>query len=396
MSYLKPAQRQNGKFLNPVPTHFTSASDMLRILPDFFFGGRRREPNPPLPHFVTSPAQFDLPVTSGLRITWFGHSSLLLEIDGFRLLVDPVWSDRASPVQFAGPKRFFPPTIALADLPPLDAVLVSHDHYDHLDETAVRGLASRNIRWITSLGVGKYLQEFGVPSAKIHEMNWTESLQLTSLRNGSSLQITSLPSRHFSGRSLFNRFGTLWASFVLKSSHHNLYFGADSGEWPGFAEIGQAYGPFDLTMLEIGASDPLWESIHLGPDRASEAHLALRGKVMFPIHWGLFDLALHEWRQPIERLLEISSKKGIELWMPSPGNPTEFWGEGLQNTWWRQSAMAVQQEMPHLIPAKVDETVVNLSVNQRKDLYFCGNRGKNRELEETHSCHPLPRSRSEK
>lgn len=352
VSYLKPAQRQNGKFLNPVPTHFTSAREMFRMMPEFLFGRRKREPAPQLPHFRTDARWFEASHGSPVRITWFGHSSLLLEVDGFRLLVDPVWSLRASPVQFAGPERFFPPTIALHDLPPLDAVLISHDHYDHLDETAVRGLADRNIRWVTSLGVGKYLRRFGVPAERIDEMDWCDRLSLTSGRNGATLEILSLPSRHFSGRSLFNRFGTLWASFVLRNDRHNLYFGADSGHWPGFAEIGETYGPFDLTMLEIGASNPLWESIHLGPDRALEAHVALRGRVMFPIHWGLFDLALHEWRQPIERLLSIAPENGVDLWIPAPGVPTAFQGEPAQNLWWRQSVNRAQAPIPSLVTAK--------------------------------------------
>lgn len=351
MSYLKAAQRQNGKFLNPVPTHFTSGRDMLRLLPEFLFGRRKREPQPPLPHFRTEKHWYNQPPESGMRITWFGHSSLLMEIDGFRLLLDPVWSHRASPIQFAGPERFFPPTIALSDLPPLDAVLVSHDHYDHLDETAVRGLADRNVRWVTSLGVGKYLRRFGVPAERIQEMDWCDRLKLTSTRTGAELELISLPSRHFSGRSLFNRFGTLWASFVLRNAQRNLYFGADSGYWPGFAEIGAEYGPFDLTMLEIGASNPMWESIHLGPDRAAEAHRALRGKVLFPIHWGLFDLALHEWREPSERLLQLAPQMGIELWMPMPGSPTEFQGMPMQSDWWRQPSAAAQRTVTELLTA---------------------------------------------
>ena len=225
-------------------------------------------------------------------------------------------------------------------LPGVDVVLVSHDHYDHLGEATIRRLAElesmRGARWVTSLGVGETLRQFGVDGGQISELDWTESVAV----NG--LEITALPSRHFSGRGMFNRFETLWSAFVLKGAKHTVYFGADSGWWEGFAEIGAAYGPFDLTMLEIGAFDVLWDGIHLGPDGAARAFEALGGAdpqrrgLMMPIHWGLFDLALHAWRQPIERLLELASEKEIKLWAPEPGRPTEVVvGVEVRSNWWR-------------------------------------------------------------
>jgi L-ascorbate metabolism protein UlaG (beta-lactamase superfamily) len=264
-----------------------------------------------------------------------GHSSMLVEIDGVRVLVDPVWDERASPSRWAGPKRFFAAPVRLADLPAADVVLVSHDHYDHLGKTTIRLLAGlesmRGARWVTSLGVGEVLREFGVSAEKISELDWTQSAMV----NG--LEITAVPSRHFSGRGMFDRFETLWSAFVLKGPKHKVYFGADSGWWPGFAEIGAMYGPFDLTMLEIGAFDELWNGIHLGPDGAARAFEALGGSgLMMPIHWGLFDLALHAWRQPIERLLEVAEEKRIRLWAPEPGLPTEVVkGVEVRTDWWR-------------------------------------------------------------
>ena len=269
-----------------------------------------------------------------------GHSSMLLEIDGVRVLVDPVWDERASPSKWAGPKRFFAAPVRLEDLPEVDVVLVSHDHYDHLGEATIRRLAElesmRGASWVTSLGVGETLRQFGVDSERISELDWTESVEV----NG--LEITAVPSRHFSGRGMFNRFETLWSAFVLKGAKHTVYFGADSGWWEGFAEIGAAYGPFDLTMLEIGAFDVLWDGIHLGPDGSARAFEALGGTgprgrgLMMPIHWGLFDLALHAWRQPIERLLELASEKEIKLWAPEPGRPTEVVpGVEVRSDWWR-------------------------------------------------------------
>jgi len=285
--------------------------------------------------FSTDVSIYTTAPESGLRVTWMGHSSLLVEIDGVRLLIDPMWDERASPTSWAGPKRFFAPTMRLEELPSVDVVLVSHDHYDHLGEATIRKLTAlesmRGGRWVTSLGVGEVLRQFGVEATRILEMDWTESV------NVGGVEITAVPTRHFSGRSLFNRFETLWSAFVLKGPKHTVYFGADSGWWEGFAEIGAAYGPFDLTMLEIGAFDVLWDGIHLGPDGAARAFAALGGRgLMMPIHWGLFDLALHAWRQPITRIVELADERGIKLWAPEPGRPTEVvGGVEVRSDWWR-------------------------------------------------------------
>jgi L-ascorbate metabolism protein UlaG (beta-lactamase superfamily) len=256
--------------------------------------------------------------------------------------VDPVWDERASAVRWIGPKRFFESPLLLAELPAIDAVLVSHDHYDHLGKQTIRKLAQleavTNARWVTSLGVGKWLRSFGVMGKKIAELDWTQSVTVTGQESGRELTITALPTRHFSGRSLWDRFDTLWSSFVLRGKRHKVYFGADSGMWEGFAEIGRQYGPFDLTMLEVGAYNELWKSIHMGPDGAAQAFAAMGGSgLMMPIHWGLFDLALHGWRQPIERITELANKAGIRLWCPVPGVPTEvIAGEEHRSGWWRQ------------------------------------------------------------
>jgi L-ascorbate metabolism protein UlaG (beta-lactamase superfamily) len=263
---------------------------------------------------------------------------MLLEIAGVRLLIDPVWDERAAPTEWAGPKRFFPPTLPLEEMPAIDGVLISHDHYDHLGKQTIQQLSKlktfANARWITSRGVGKLLEGFGVAGRQIVELDWTQSVALDR-----GCVITSLPARHFSGRSLFNRFETLWASFVIKGGGRSVYYGADSGWWEGFAEIGAVYGPFDLTMLEIGAFNELWKDIHMGPDGAARAYAALGGPeragLLMPIHWGLFDLALHGWRQPIERLLEIVTAQEWPLFAPEPGLPTEI--AAVQSNWWRDA-----------------------------------------------------------
>ena len=310
---------------------------MFKVLPRFLMNRAEKTPNRPLGPFKTDAAVYETAPGSGLRVTWMGHSSMLVEIDGVRVLIDPVWDERASPMRWAGPKRFFAPPLPLRDLPQVDVVLVSHDHYDHLGESTIRELAGmesmRQVRWVTSLGVGEMLRRFGVKAERISELDWTQSVRVA---NG-ALEITAVPARHFSGRSLFNRFESLWSAFVLKSAKHAVYFGADSGWWDGFGQIGATYGPFDLTMLEIGAFDALWASIHLGPDGAARAFEALGGRgLMMPIHWGLFDLALHAWRQPMERMLEVAAERGITLWAPEPGRPTEVMaGVEVRSDWWR-------------------------------------------------------------
>ena len=339
---MKPAGRVRGKFQNPVPTELGTLSLIFKAMPLYIKNHEQRTPVVQPGPFRTDAEIFRTAPAEGLRVTWFGHSGMLLEMDGLRLLIDPVWEERASPRQWFGPRRFFPPTIALEDLPMLDAVLVSHDHYDHMGEMTIRRLATlpcaANAQWITALSVGSLLRGWGVRPECIVELDWTEVSTVRS-KDGAELRVTCVPARHFSGRSLLHRFDTLWGSYVLSGSEHTVYFGADSGWWEGFPEIASAYGPFDLTMLEIGAYNELWKNIHLGPDNALLAFTAMGGSgVLMPIHWGLFDLALHGWKQPIERLLEIAEKAHVSLWSPEPGRPTDFHrGEALLDLWWQKN-----------------------------------------------------------
>jgi L-ascorbate metabolism protein UlaG (beta-lactamase superfamily) len=324
------ARREGKRYINPVPTSVGGWSTFFKALRRYLTNREERTPKQSPGPFRTDARVYEHPPASGLRVTWMGHSSMLVEIDGARVLVDPVWDQRVAPVEWAGPKRFFAPPLPLEEMPRLDVVLLSHDHYDHLGARTVQRLAQSQAavgaQWVTTLGTGTILRKLGVREAR--ELDWTESLRV------GDLELTALPARHFSGRSLFNRFETLWASFVLAGPKHRVYYGADSGEWEGFKEIAQAYGPFDVTMLEIGAFDSLWADIHMGPDGAARTFQAMGARgLMMPIHWGLFDLALHGWKQPIERIFAI---EGLKIWAPEPGLPTEVVkGTPVRSEWWQ-------------------------------------------------------------
>ena len=335
---LKRAEMVGRKFVNPVATGVGGPGMLWKALPLYWKNKEEKVPKLPLGPFVTDARVYGTAPVSGLRVTWMGHSSMLVEIDGVRVLIDPVWDQRASPVRWAGPKRFFEAPLKLEDMPSVDVVIVSHDHYDHLGKATIQRLsrlpAMEGARWVTSAGVGAILCRFGVERARVKELQWTESVIVVG-SGGDSVEVTALPARHFSGRGM-RRFETLWSSFVLQGRAHRLYFGADSGWWEGFAEIGAAYGPFDLTMLEIGAFHELWQDIHLGPDGAVRAYELMGGTgMLMPIHWGLFDLALHGWRQPMERFMELAEEGSLKVWAPEPGRPTEVErGKGFESDWW--------------------------------------------------------------
>jgi L-ascorbate metabolism protein UlaG (beta-lactamase superfamily) len=304
------------------------ASGAKPSLRDFLCAGGRRTPPAPLPVHDPREAWLRAPRT-GLRATWLGHSTVLLEIDGVCLLTDPVWGDRASPVAIAGPRRFQPVPVSLADLPPLDAVLVSHDHYDHLDYTTMLELSKSDVPFITSLGVGAHLESWGIAERRIYELDWWESFDVRGVR------VTAAPSQHFSGRTLGSRNATLWSSFALRSERHSVFFSGDTGLTTEYQSISEKLGPFELVMLEVGAFHPAWGDIHLGPENALEALSLLGGGAFLPIHWGTFNLALHPWDEPAEVLLKLAPRTSARLLMPKIGQAIEP-ALGLPLTpWWR-------------------------------------------------------------
>jgi len=320
----------NGRYLNVLPTSVQPPSGYAALLRRYLFEKAERVPQQPLGPFRADAAALAQPVPpDALRATWLGHSTVLLELDGRRFLTDPVWAQRASPVQWLGPKRFFAPPLALADVPPLDGVILSHDHYDHLDPAAVRHLAGRGTPFFCPLGVGRHLRRWGVPAAQITELGWWQSVAL-----GPDLELTATPARHFSGRGLLGRDGTLWASWVLRGPRHRVFFGGDSGPFDeAFQQIGAQFGSFDLVMLEVGAADAEWADIHLGPDNALAAHRLLGGGPLLPLHWGTFNLALHAWRQPVQRLLAATSPE-VPLLLPAPGQRIEVAAGAYSSQWW--------------------------------------------------------------
>jgi L-ascorbate metabolism protein UlaG (beta-lactamase superfamily) len=251
-----------------------------------------------------------------------------------------VWAERASFVSFAGPKRFYPPPLPLAELPPVDAVVLSHDHFDHLDADLVRALAARGLRWIAPLGVGDLLGGWGVPASSVTELDWWETTGV------GDVTLTSTPARHFSGRGLGSRDRTLWCGYSFSTADRRLYYAGDTAMQNEFAEIGERLGPFDLTMIEIGAYDQLWPDVHLGPEQAVAAHRLVRGDVMLPVHWGLFDLALHGWTEPIERTLAAAARHGVRVAVPRPGGMVEPASAGVVERWWPTLPWRTAEENP--------------------------------------------------
>ena len=327
--------------VHPVLPGLRDAAAPRPSLTEFLCAEGRRVPLGPLPSMNPLDA-WRRPAGTGLRATWLGHSTVLIEIDGLRVLTDPVWGPRASPSRLAGPKRFQPVPVPLHALPPLDLVLVSHDHYDHLDYPTIRELAQRPVPFVTSLGVGAHLEAWGVPPEHIIELDWWESYTLP----GAGLRVHAAPSQHFSGRALKDRNATLWSSLVIESPRHRVFFSGDTGLTTEYAAIRERFGPFDLVMLEVGAFHPSWGDIHLGPLNALEALALLGGGAFLPVHWGTFALAMHDWDEPAETLLGLGPQRGAQLLMPRLGEPVEP-AHGLEPTpWWRAGAAPLRERRP--------------------------------------------------
>jgi L-ascorbate metabolism protein UlaG (beta-lactamase superfamily) len=292
-----------------------------------------------------------------LAVTWFGHASALLEIDGRRVLVDPVWGHRVSPSPTIGPTRLHEPPIPLAEIPPVDAVVISHDHYDHLDLPTVRELLrSQTAPFVVPLGIGEHLRKWGVPEKRIVELDWDESTTI------GELTLTCTEARHFSGR-FFARDTTLWASWVLAGPRHRVFFGGDTGYTPAFAGIGARLGPFDLTLLPVGAYNDAWHAIHMDPEEAMRAHGDLGGRVFLPVHWATFNLAFHRWAEPVERVLAAAERVGAQVVVPRPGERIDVLDPPELTDWW--TAVGSADEADHPRDAGLGSVVLARTVIER-------------------------------
>lgn len=339
----------DGVFTNPLGARTAPSGSMLRFARTYFRKEERvrRAPAGAIPLHPTTLADLAAPPASGLRLTWMGHSTVLAEIDGRRVLFDPVWGRRCSPFSFVGPKRLHEPPVPLKELVEADAIVISHDHYDHLDMPTIKALAGTGTRFVVPLGVGAHLERWGVPADRMTELDWHESTQVA------GLTLTATPARHFCGRAIRNTQHTLWASWVVAGPEHRVYHSGDTGYFPGFAEIGETYGPFDATMVQIGAYSDFWPDIHMTPEEGVRAHRDLRGEVMLPIHWGTFNLAPHPWEEPAEGTVTAALAVGSRVAVPRPGEPFEPAAGLPLDPWWRAIAHGASTRT---WPALTDDT----------------------------------------
>jgi L-ascorbate metabolism protein UlaG (beta-lactamase superfamily) len=321
-------QYADGRFRNTVPGTEVPTASIPSIALAALSGREARHPRQPIP-LVTPPVGTD---AEGLHVTWFGHSSALVEIEGRRVLLDPVWSERCSPSHLAGPKRLHEPPIPLRELPPLDAVLISHDHYDHLDMETIRNLVDLQAApFLVPLGVGAHLERWGVPASRIVELDWNDTHKV----NG--LEFIATAARHFSGRG-FTRDETLWTSWVINGPTRKAFYSGDTGYFDGFAAIGEQHGPFDVTLVQVGAYGDAWPDIHMVPEDGVATHVDVRGGLMIPVHWCTFNLALHDWPEPADRTWREAKARDVRLAIPRPGERVDVDNPPAVDGWWQQIA----------------------------------------------------------
>ncbi|MCB0283158.1 MAG: MBL fold metallo-hydrolase [Calditrichaeota bacterium] len=322
---------RDGVFVNQIPTSLDmSFSKSLSILKDFASGTPHSKPEKPLPVIPVDSLTIASKNDSLLRLTWFGHSAFLLEIAGKNILLDPMFGDVPAPHPWLGSKRFTEGLpIEIEKLPFIDAVLFSHDHYDHLDYGSILKLKDKVGHFFVPLGVGAHLLKWGVDSARISEHDWWSEASFDNLK------FVCTPARHFSGRGILDRNATLWASWVIQSVDHTIYFSGDSGYGPHFKEIGEKYGPFDFAMMECGQYDLRWENIHMLPEQTAQAAVDLQAKRMMPIHWGAFILALHPWKDPVERVTKKAQELNMAITVPQIGEQINLDNpQVIKMEWW--------------------------------------------------------------
>lgn len=295
---------------------------------DFFRKGIDRAPSDLLPEVKPDIEEFLKP-NADLKVIWFGHSSFLLNYDGKIVLVDPVFSGSASPLSFMV-KRFQKPVITLSEMPTVDYVVISHDHYDHLDKESIEFFKGKKTKFLTSLGVGSYLVGWGIEKDRITELDWWQNHKVD------GLEFISTPAQHFSGRDGIHDNQTLWTSWVIRNDKHNIYFSGDSGYDTHFKDIGDKYGPFDIAFMEVGQYNEKWKEVHMLPEEAAQAYFDLKAKRFLPVHWGMFVLALHTWHEPIEKIHKLSVERGINLITPQLGETIVLNETYKAQSWWEK------------------------------------------------------------
>ena len=351
-------QYDDGKFKNTAKSAEQNLSKMWSAGKDFLFNKHKLAvPTLPLPIKPVKVTSFDLEDKDALRFTRLGHSSLMIQIDGKIILTDPVFSERTSPVQWAGPKRFHPVPLSANDLPEIEAVIISHNHYDHLDHGSIQTLKEKVKHFVVPLGIGQALLDWGVDKQKITELDWWDTIKLD------GIELVATPSQHFSGRGLFDRNETLWASWVIRNKEHSLFFSGDTGYFEGFKEIGEKYGPFDYAFMECGAYNQLWRDIHMMPEDTIQAFKDVKGKVLIPVHNGTFDLSTHAWFDPFLQIEKLAQENNVQLMTPVMGEIIDKQQTFINYAWWEpylsEAAKITLKEMRQQELAQTSNVVKN-------------------------------------
>ncbi|MBA0038519.1 MBL fold metallo-hydrolase [Pantoea sp. BIGb0393] len=326
-SYPQSTQFDGKRFNNKVPRQQLGLGKFIKLFWDFTFNKPKNTvPDDALPLIKLDAQQLDAAANNS--VYRLGHSSLLFKMQEKYWLIDPVFTERASPFKRFGPKRFQPTPIQLEALPPIEGIILSHDHYDHLDYHTIMQLKDRVRYFLTPLGVGDLITSWGVAPEKITQLDWWES------KNIAGIQFVATPSQHFSGRGIFDGNKRLWCSWSIISEEFRLFFGSDSGYFDGFKQIGHKFGPFDMAFLENGAYDRRWADIHMLPQDTIKAFLDLNAKWLFPIHNATFDLAFHPWNDPLNQIVALAQQQQVKLSMPKIGQGVQFLQPQVAEKWW--------------------------------------------------------------
>lgn len=320
------------KFKNIYINEHTFQGSSMNVFKNYFFGNQKSVPDNPIDIVALKKDSFRNSKNNGLKITWLGHSSVLIELEDNIILFDPIFSDRPSPISFIGPKRYHTDlSLKIEDFPTIDTVVISHDHYDHLDYNTILKIHKKVKKFIVPLAVGIYLEKWGVAPYKIVELDWMQNIVLN------KINFIATPAQHYSGRGPFSNYKTLWSSWVIITKKYRIFFSGDSGyNEKIFKKIGNQFGPFDVTLIECGQYINGLKQIHMLPEQALQAHLDVKGKVMIPIHWGAYNLANHDWYEPVERAVKGALKHNIIVATPQIGETYKYGKKIPTVKWWNK------------------------------------------------------------